>query len=79
MQYLSYAVVLGGTGCAILGGWAYFRRYQVSRPPIGVFTLKDLALMVLFIILVPFLYLVLPIWLAAGLLLLAVLSVLYFT
>jgi hypothetical protein len=79
MQYLSYAVVLGGAVCTILGGWAYFRRYQVSRPPIGVFTLKDLALMVLFIILVPFLYLVLPIWLAAGLLLLAALSVLYFT
>ena len=79
MQYLSYAVVLGGAVCAILGGWAYFRRYQVSRPPIGVFNLKDLALMVLFIILVPFLYLVLPIWLAAGLLLLAALSVLYFT
>ena len=79
MQYLSYAVVLGGAVCAILGGWAYFRRYQVSRPPIGVFTLKDLALMVLFIIMVPFLYLVLPTWLAAGLLLLAALSVLYFT
>ena len=79
MQYLSYAVVLGGAVCAILGGWAYFRRYQVSRPPIGVFKLKDLALMVLFIILVPLLYLVLPIWLAAGLLLLAALSVLYFT
>src|SRR6266851_2238907 len=79
MQYLSYAVVLGGAVCAILGGWAYFRRYQVSRPPIGVFNLKDLALMVLFIILVPFLYLVLPTWLAAGLLLLAALSVLYFT
>ncbi len=79
MQYLSYAVVLGGAVCAILGGWAYFRRYQVSRPPIGVFNLKDLALMVLFIILVPLLYLVLPIWLAAGLLLLVALSVLYFT
>jgi hypothetical protein len=79
MQYLSYAVVLGGAVCAILGGWAYCRRYQVSRPPIGVFNLKDLALMVLFIILVPFLYLVLPTWLAAGLLLLAALSVLYFT
>jgi hypothetical protein len=79
MQYLSYAVVMGGAVCAILGGWAYFRRYQVSRPPIGVFNLKDLALMVLFIILVPLLYLVLPIWLAAGLLLLVALSVLYFT
>ena len=79
MQYLSYAVVLGGAVCAILGGWAYFRRYQVSRPPIGVFNLKDLALMVLFIILVPFLYLVLPSRFVAALLLLAALSILYFT
>ena len=79
MHYLSYAVVLGGAVCAILGGWAYFRRYQVSRPPIGVFTLQDLALMVLFIILVPFLYLILPAWFVAALLLLAALSILYFT
>jgi hypothetical protein len=79
MRYLSYAVVLGGAVCAVLGGWAYFRRYQISRPPIGVFTLTDLALMVLFILLVPLLYLALPLWLVAGLLGLSALSVLYFT
>ncbi len=79
MPYLSYTVVLGCVACALLGGSCYFRRYAVSRPPIGVFTLTDLALMVLFILLVPFLYLALPLWLVAGLLLVAALSALYFT
>lgn len=71
MPQLSYIVVLGCTACTPFGGWAYFRRYQVSRPPIGVFTLTDLALMVLFIMLVPFLYLILPLWLAVLVLLAA--------
>ena len=79
MQHLSFYVILGCAICAVLGGWAYFRRYAVSRPPIGVFNLKDITLMVLFVILVPFLYLLLPLWLAAGLLLLAALSIFYFT
>jgi hypothetical protein len=79
MQHVSYAVVLAGTACAMVGGWAYFRRYQINRPPIGVFTLTDLVLMICFLILVPFLYLVLPLWLVAGLLLLMALSVLFFT
>jgi hypothetical protein len=78
MQHLSYYVVLGCTACALLGSWAYFRRYQVSRPPIGVFNLTDIALMVLLIILAPLLYLALPLWLAATLLLLVTLSILYF-
>ncbi len=79
MYSLSSCVVLGCSACAILGGWGYFRRYQVSRSPVGVFTLTDLTLMVLFILLMPFLYLVLPLWLVAGLLGLSALSVFYFT
>src|SRR6266567_786743 len=78
MQHLSYYVVLGCVVGVLLGSWAYFRRYQVSRPPIGVFNLKDVALMVLLIILLPLLYLILPLWLAATLLLLVALSILYF-
>jgi hypothetical protein len=79
MQHLSYYVVLGCVAGVLLGSWAYFRRYQVSRPPIGVFNLKDIALMVVLIILLPLLYLALPLWLAASLLLLVALSLLYFT
>lgn len=78
MTHLSYYVVVGCVACALLGSWAYFRRYQVSRPPIGVFNLMDIALIVVFIILVPLLYLALPLWLAATLLLLVALSILYF-
>lgn len=76
---LSSMVVLGCVACALLGSWAYFRRYQVTRPPIGVFNGQDLAIMVLGIILVPWLYLALPLWLTAALLLLVGFSALYFT
>jgi hypothetical protein len=44
-----------------------------------VLNLKDIALMLCCIILVPFLYLILPLWLVAGLLGLLTLSILYFT
>src|SRR5260370_288548 len=79
MRSLSGAVVLLCAICAVLGGWGYFRRYGVSRPPIGVFNGKDILLMVLCVILLPLLYLLLPLWLAAGLLLLAASSVCCFT
>jgi hypothetical protein len=76
MPHLFSYVVLGWAACALLGGWGYFRRYQVSRPPIGVLNLKDITLMVIFILLAPFLYLVLPLWAAWGLLGLSALGVL---
>lgn len=78
MTHLSYYVVVGCVTCVLLLSWTYFRRYQVSRPPIGVFNLMDIVLMVVFIFLVPLLYLALPLWLAATLLLLVALSILYF-
>lgn len=59
--------------------WAYFHRYQVTRPPIGVFNLWDVAFMFGAIVAVPLLYLVLPTWLVAGLLGLAALGILYAT
>jgi len=71
-------VILSHTVAAILLGWGYFRRYAVTRPPIGVFNLWDIAIMMGGIILVPYLYLLLPIWLVASLLALGILSVLYF-
>ena len=51
----------------------------MARPPIGVFNLKDIAFMLCCIILVSFLYLMLPLWLVAGLLALLTLSILYIT
>lgn len=60
-------------------GWLYFRRYILRRPPIGVFNLWDITLMVGGVILVPYLYLALPRWLVATLLGLSLLGIVYFT
>lgn len=79
MLHASFYVVLGFVVSAVLLGWAYFRNYQLSRPPIGVFTLGDVVIMMGAIILLPYLYLALPLWLVTGLFALVVLSVLHFT
>src|SRR6266487_233055 len=71
-------VILSHTAAAIVLSWGYFRRYTITRPPIGVFNLWDIAIMIGGIVLVPYLYLALPYWLVAGLLTLGVLSALYF-
>jgi hypothetical protein len=71
-------VILSHTAAAILLSGGYFRHYAVTRPPIGVFNLWDIVIMIGGIILAPYLYLLLPIWLVAGLLTLGILSVLYF-
>jgi len=62
----------------LLLSWLYFRCYQVTRPPIGVFSLGDVAFMLGGIILIPYLYLLLPHWFLVGLLLLSTGSILYF-
>src|SRR5205809_936787 len=74
----SFYILFSCIVCAVLGSWGYFRHYVVSRPSIGVFNLKDIAILVLFILLVPYCYLLFPPWLVAGLLLLGTLSILYF-
>jgi hypothetical protein len=76
---IALVIILGHIAAAILLGWGYFRCFAVSRPPIGVFNLWDVAVMLVGIVLVPYLYLILPIWQVAGLLALGILSVLYFT
>jgi hypothetical protein len=73
----SLLVVVGFIVSALVLGWGYFRRYQITRPPLGVLNLWDVGLMVGAIIVMPYLYLALPLWLAAGLLALAFLSVFY--
>ena len=75
----AFLVVLGHAAGAVLLGWFYFRRYQLTRPPIGVVNLDDVAFMVGGIVLVPYLYLGLPLWLVAALLAVGALSALYFT
>jgi hypothetical protein len=75
---LTSAIVLGQAIGTVGLGWLYFRRWQVSRPPIGVFNLADVLIMLGGIVLIPLLYLALPGWLLVGLLALGALSALYF-
>lgn len=79
MLQLSSSVVLGCVACGLVGSWAYFRRYQINRPPVGVFNGQDLAITVPLLIFVQLLYLLLPLWLTAALWLLVTLSILSFT
>lgn len=72
-------MILFHSAAAMILGWFYFRRYAMTRPPIGVFNLGDVAVMIGMVILVPFLYLLLPIGMVTSLLALAGLSILYFT
>ena len=46
--------------------WAYFRRYPVARPPIGVFNLRDVVVLLAAIALIPYLYLELPVAVVAA-------------
>lgn len=47
----------------LLLAWRYFRRYRMTRPPIGVMTLGDVVVQIGGIVLIPYLYFGLPIWL----------------
>jgi hypothetical protein len=72
-------VVTAYVALTVLAGWAYFRRYRVVRPPLGVVSLTDVAIMLTFIVLVPYLYLTLPLWAVAVVFGLAVLNAIYLT
>jgi len=74
----SILMVLLGTASCGIGGWLYFQRYEMPRPPLGVLNLGDVAFTFACIIIVPMLYLLLPIWFVMGLLLLASFSLVYF-
>lgn len=72
------ALVLLHVLLALLLSWYYFRRYQMIRPPLGVFSLGDVAFMLGSIVLIPYLYLSIPPWIVATLLLVSASSLLYF-
>lgn len=71
-------VFAGGTVAAWLS-WLYFRRWTITRPPIGVFNLRDVAVLMTAIAVIPYVYLELPLIVVAGVLTLTVTSILYFT
>jgi hypothetical protein len=57
MDTISFYVVLIHVLLAILLSWAYFKRYQLKRPPVGVLNLVDVAVMLAGVVAVPYLYL----------------------
>jgi hypothetical protein len=70
-------MVIGYTVGGMLLSMHYFRCHKLTRPPIGVINLWDVALLLTGIVLVPYLYLYLPAWLVAGLLGLGMSTLLY--
>jgi hypothetical protein len=47
----------------VLLSWVYFRRCRLPRPPLGVFDLADVLILMVAVVVVPVVYLALPVWL----------------
>ena len=56
----------------------YFQRAEITRPPIGVTNMWDIIFMMAGIMIIPYLYLLLPVWAVTALLFLETASLLYF-
>lgn len=69
-------VVNGVVAAALIGTWLYFRHFHPARPPVGVFNRGDVVVMLVGLVVVPYLYLMLPSWVAAGFLAIGMLSIL---
>lgn len=59
--------------------WLYFRRVRVERPPVGVFNLRDITFTFVVLVVIPPLYLELPRWLVASILVLMATGLGYLT
>jgi hypothetical protein len=77
MTQIGELIVLGQVVGTVGLGWLYFRRFALTRPPIGVFNLADVGQLLVGIVVLPLLYLALPSWLAGGLLAFGSLSALF--
>ena len=71
-------VVLCGALLASTCALLYFRHVRLERPPLGVFNPRDIAVLLFFILALPFLYLILPTVALTGFLVLTFVSALYF-
>jgi hypothetical protein len=76
MVTASLMILAHAVAVIILSG-VYFRRYLVTRPPLGVVNVWDVALLLGGIILMPYLYLTLATWLVVSLLGIGMFSLLY--
>jgi hypothetical protein len=76
---LDLVIVVAGGALAACLSWLYFRHCMITRPPIGVFNLRDVAMLTTAIAVIPYVYLELPLVVVAGVLTVTVTSILYFT
>jgi hypothetical protein len=72
-----FGVILVGVTVVTQSSLAYLRRVRMERPPVGTFNGRDIAILVTFIVCLPFLYGYLPFWLITCLLTLTFSSALY--
>jgi hypothetical protein len=72
-----FGVLLVAITLVIFGALFYFRRVRMERPPIGTFNGRDIVVLLVFIITLPFLYGYLPLWLITCILVLTFTSSLY--
>ena len=75
----AFPIVVGHAVLTVGLGFVYFRRARLARPPIGVFNARDVQVVLAAIVLVPYMYLALPLWAVTGLMSVAALSVGAFT
>lgn len=73
----SLYVVVGFVIATTLGGWAYYRRFAVDRPPVGVVTRTDVGILLTLLVLLPYLYLNLPVAVVTTVLALGIFAALY--
>lgn len=78
-MFLANLMLLLYTAASMTLGWGYFQRYALSRPPIGVINGSDLLLILGGVVVIPYLYLLLPTWGVALLLGLGAWGILHLT
>jgi hypothetical protein len=61
-SFTEFIVALAGVIVVSSGALIYFRRVRQERPPIGTFNGRDIVILLVLIIVLPFLYAVLPSW-----------------
>lgn len=75
----SIALVEVATVAIVAAARWYFHQVRVDRPPIGVFNLRDIAFTFVVLVILPPLYLHLPIWLVASILVVMASGLAYIT
>jgi hypothetical protein len=75
---IAWTVVTALVVAAPVAAWIYFRRFELLRPPIGVFDWHDVVFMLVAIVVVPIAYLALPRAVVGTILCLLALNVFWF-